>query len=219
MKLRDKQMAERRNRILDAAERLIRETGGTDFSVRTLASVAEVAPATPFNLFLSKEGLLYALLSRNLDSIISEGLRFKGTNRGLHIVEAATNAVDMFARDPAFMRPLYRVLLGVSDAVHRPQFMARSLGYWRTAVNTIPDQALLAAEFNRNMLATALQAHFLGLLEFWVHEEFDDDRFRKHAVYGICINVLGLVDLENRADYVGLLGQMLEGDTNFEVAA
>jgi hypothetical protein len=28
-----------------------------------------------------------------------------------------------------------------------------------------------------------------------------------------------LVDLENRADYVGLLGQMLEGDTNFEVAA
>lgn len=218
MKLRDKQMAERRNRILDGAERLIRETGGTDFSVRTLASVAEVAPATPFNLFLSKEGLLYALLSRNLDSIIAEGLRFKGTNPKLHIVEAATNAVDMFARDPEFMRPLYRVLLGVSDAIHRPQFMARSLGYWRAAVGTIPDQALLSSELDRNLLAIALQAQFLGLLEFWVHEEFDDGTFRKHAVYGICTNVLGLLDMENRGDFLKLIHHVQNGETNFETA-
>ncbi len=215
MKLRDKQMAERRNRILDAAERLIRQTGGTDFSVRTLASVAEVAPATPFNLFLSKEGLLYALLARNLEAVISEGLRFKGANPNLRIVEAATNAVDLFAQDPEFMRPLYRVLLGVGDAIHRPQFMARSLSYWRAAVNTIPDQKLLSTEGDRNLFAISLQALFLGLLEFWVHQEFDDATFRKHAVYGICSNVLGLLDPENRADCLELLRQVQDGRTDF----
>lgn len=218
MKLRDKQMAERRNRILDAAERLIRQTGGTDFSVRTLAAVAEVAPATPFNLFQSKEGLLYALLSRNLEAVIAEGLRFKGANPKLHIVEAATNAVDMFARDPEFMRPLYRVLLGVSDALHRPEFMARSLGYWRTAVDTIPDQALLSCDQDRNLLTVSLQALFLGLLEFWVHEDFDDATFRKHAVYGICSNVLSLLDPESRTDYVALMRQVQDGRTEFELA-
>ena len=215
MRLREKQMAERRHRILDAAERLIRETGGTDFSVRTLASVAEVAPATPFNLFASKEGLLYALLSRNLDRVIAEGLRFKGSKPYLHIVEAATNAVDMFGQDPQFMRPIYRVLLGVNDEVHRPQFMQRSIGYWREAVGTIPEQRLLSTELERNLLATSLQAQFLGLLEFWVHQEFDIGTFRKHAVYGICVSVLGLLDAENRGDFVGLLAQVGNGQTDY----
>ncbi len=219
MKLRDKQSAERRNRILDVAEKLIRETGGTEFSVRKLASVAEVAPATPFNLFGSKEGLLYALLSRNLDSVISEGLRFKGSDPRLHIVEAATNAVDMFARDPGFMRPLYRVLLGVNDAVHRPQFMARSMGYWRTAVDTIPDQALLSGEIDRSLLATALQAQLLGLMEFWVHEEFDDAAFRRHTIYGVCTHVLGLLDPENRASFMDLIRQVHNAGGGVDAAA
>lgn len=216
MKLREKQTVERRNRILDAAEELVRETGGTDFSVRRLAAVAEVAPATPFNLFLSKEGLLYALLSRNLEGIISQGLRFKGPDPSLHILEAATNAVDMFVCDPEFMRPLYRVLLGVSDPIHRPGFMARSLGYWRAAVLTIPDQALLSSEIDRELLATALQAQFLGLLEFWVHEEFDDSAFRNHVVYGICTTVLGLLDEANRANFVEMIRQSRSGLTGLE---
>ncbi|EQB01089.1 short-chain dehydrogenase [Sphingobium baderi LL03] len=209
-------MIERRHRILDAAERLIRKTGGTDFSVRTLASVAEVAPATPFNLFSSKEALLYALLSRSLDTIISEGLKFKSPNRLFHIVEAATNAVDMFARDPEFMRPLYRVLLGVSDDVHRPRFMERSIGYWKTAVATIPDQKLLSTERQRNFLTAAIQAQFLGLLEFWVHQEFDDDTFRQHSVYGVLSNIMGLLDSENKEQMLPLFQKVIEGLQHFE---
>ncbi|MFA7584572.1 MAG: TetR/AcrR family transcriptional regulator [Novosphingobium sp.] len=209
-------MIERRHRILDAAERLIRKTGGTDFSVRTLASVAEVAPATPFNLFSSKEGLLYALLSRSLDTIISEGLKFKSVNQLFHIVEAATNAVDMFARDPEFMRPLYRVLLGVSDDVHRPRFMERSIGYWKTAVATIPDQKLLSTERQRNFLTAAIQAQFLGLLEFWVHQEFDDDTFRQHSVYGVLSNIMGLLDPENKDEMLPLFQKVIEGRQHFE---
>lgn len=60
MTLREKQMAARRKRILDTAERIIRDAGATDFSMRALAAAAETAPATPYNLFESKEGLLYA---------------------------------------------------------------------------------------------------------------------------------------------------------------
>src|SRR5690606_404693 len=77
MKLREKQMLERQNRILDTAERLIRETGSTDFSVRRLAAESEVSPATPFNLFGSKEGILYSLLLKNLDGFFEKGFSFK----------------------------------------------------------------------------------------------------------------------------------------------
>lgn len=210
MKLRERQMHERRNRILDAAERLIRETGGTDFSVRILAEVAEVAPATPFNLFGSKEGLLYALLSRNLEEIISKGLDFKVKDPLMHVVEAAQSAVEMFASDPGFMRPLYQVLLGVSDAVHRPQFMTRSLSYWRTAIAGIPPQGRLKTAREREFLVHAIQAHFLGLMEYWVHHDLDDDGFREHAVYGVLISVLSLLDEEGRARLTPLLGKTMK---------
>lgn len=219
MSLREKQMMERRNRILDAAELLIRQTGGTDFSVRKLASTAEVAPATPFNLFSSKEGLFYDLLSRNLDWIISEGLKFTDGNRLFHIVQATTNAVDMFVGDPAFLRPLYRVLLSVDDKTHRPRFMERSIGFWKQAVATIPDQKLLSSQAQRDYLAMAVQAQFIGLLEFWVHEELDDPAFRKHAVYGIISNVIGLLDEDSHQDMMPLLQGIVDGTAAFDLVA
>lgn len=59
MSLREQQAAERRTRILGHAERIIRETAGVDLSMRALAAGSEVSLATPYNLFGSKEGLLY----------------------------------------------------------------------------------------------------------------------------------------------------------------
>src|ERR1041385_1026819 len=61
MGLREKQTGERRERILDAARKLMRRAGGTGFTMRALAKEAGVSLATPYNLFRSKAGVLYAL--------------------------------------------------------------------------------------------------------------------------------------------------------------
>src|SRR5690606_28726569 len=123
MKLREKQTLERQNRIIDTAERLIRETGNTNFSVRRLAAESEVSPATPFNLFVSKEAILYSLLLKNLDRFFEEGFSFKKKNPLFHVIEASETAADIFIKDAVFLRPLYQVLLGVTHAEHRPAFM------------------------------------------------------------------------------------------------
>ena len=197
MQLREKQMRERRTRILNAAERLIRKTHSTDFSVRALAVAAEVSPVTPFNLFGSKEGLLYALLSRSLDRFFSKGLVFKATDPNFHVIEAAEIAVEIFANDPNFLRPLYQILLGVSHAELRPKFMERTFAYWKIAVLTIPGITKTQGEANVNLLTHALMAHFIGLLELWVHKDFDDDGFRVHAIYGIILMVSSVVSKKN----------------------
>lgn len=197
MQLREKQMRERRTRILNAAERLIRKTHSTDFSVRALAVAAEVSPVTPFNLFGSKEGLLYALLSRSLDRFFSKGLVFKSTDPNYHVIEAAEIAVEIFVNDPNFLRPLYQVLLGVSHSQHRPKFMERTFAYWKTAVLTIPGITKTHGEANVNLLTHALMAHFIGLLELWVHKDFDDDGFRVHAICGIILMVSSVVSKKN----------------------
>lgn len=196
MSLREQQKNERRHRILDTAERLIRATGGTDFSMRTLVADAHVSFATPFNLFGSKEGLLYALLARSLDKITLKGLTFKSDNPSFHVIEAAENAVQSFLDDPDFLRPLYQVLLSVSHPVHRPVFMKRTFSYWKTATLTLPgasdpeagDPALIDA------IAHALMAHFIGLLELWVHRDIDDAVFQKRAIFGVMLCVQVVLD-------------------------
>lgn len=205
MNLRQKQSNDRRQRILDTAECLIRKNGDTSFPIRILAEKSEVSFATPFNLFGSKEGLLYALLSRSLDNIVDEGLRFRSDDPCYHVIEAAENAVKIFSNDPVFLRPLYQILLSVSHPVHRPIFMERTFSYWKIAAETIPDCEALTDPAKLNMLTQALMAHFIGLLELWVHEDMDDEQFRAHTINGVILNTYAFIADKNKSKMMGYL--------------
>jgi AcrR family transcriptional regulator len=189
MQLRERQVAERRERILRAAESLIRKSRGTEFTMRSLAAAAEVSPATPYNLFESKEGLLYSLLFRSLDAFEAKGLRFESTEPLDHVIEAAENAVQIFVSDPLFLRPLYRFLLGVADPRHRPRFISRAHAFWRTTLETAVERRLLVKGVSSDDLAYALLAHFMGVLDLWVHRDVDDRGFRAHATYGVILHL------------------------------
>lgn len=194
MLLRARQVDARRHRILDAAALLIRSTGGTDFSMRSLAEAAEVSPATPYNLFTSKEGLLYALLSRSLDEITLRGLAFQSNDPLEHVLEAAVQAADIFLHDPDFMRPLYQFLLGVVDPIHRPKFIARSLAYWRSALASAEQAHLLTPDFEAEVLIYTLMAHFMGVLEFWIHDDIDAPGFKARVIHDTALLLLPLAD-------------------------
>lgn len=194
MSLRARQLDARRNRILDAAALLIRSTGGTDFSMRALAEAAEVSPATPYNLFTSKEGLLYALLSRSLDEVTERGLAFRSSDPLERVLEASVQAADIFLQDPDYIRPLYQFLLGVVDPIHRPRFVERSLSFWRAALSTAEAEHLLTPDFDIEVLVYTLMAHFMGLLEFWIHDDIDAHGFKARTIYDTALLLLPLAD-------------------------
>src|SRR4029453_932199 len=58
-----------RQRVIDAAERLLRE-GKADFSMRDLAAEAGVSFATPFNQFGSKAAIMHALWERRIGTVM-----------------------------------------------------------------------------------------------------------------------------------------------------
>lgn len=190
--LREKQMAERRRRILDAAEALIRQTGGTGFPMLALAERAEVSPTTPYNLFGSKAGVLYALLNRTMDQIDERTQSFSSSNPIERALEAAELGAEFFARDPEFFRSLYLFLLGVRDAVHRPHFMNRGLEFWRRPLETAAQSEMLPAAIKAEELARELMIHFVGVMELWLHEELDNEGFRAQTVHGTSLLLLGL---------------------------
>ena len=200
MGLREKQTAERKRRILDVADGLIRQTGGIEFSMRMLAELAEVSPATPYNLFGSKEGILSSSLARSLTRTVFEGLAQKSDDPLDFVITASGTAVDMLVEEKQLLRPLYQYLLGVIDPVHRPVHIQRSVKYWRTVAEIGLGGPSKGAEFDdmdRESLGYMLFAHFVGLLELWVHEDIDDATFRARAIYGGLQMIVPFADAES----------------------
>lgn len=203
MGLREKQMGERKRRILDVADTMIRHTGGTEFSMRMLAEMAEVSPATPYNLFGSKEGILSASLDRSLTRTVFEGLDVQSSEPLDFVITASATAVDLLVTQKDLLRPLYQYLLGVVDPVHRPVHIKRSVYYWRTVAETGLSEYLGAQEMQSvdcDTITYMLFAHFLGLLELWIHEDIEDDVFRARAVYGGLLIVTPFIPVEQNAE-------------------
>jgi AcrR family transcriptional regulator len=190
MGLREKQMGQRREQILDAARRLIRATGGTDFPMRRLADEAEVSLVTPYNLFGSKSGVLYALLNDSLERLDRE-VEVGPSARAIDSVLAlARRAVDQYVSDAAFYRPLVRFLLGVRDLQHRPRAREHSLRLWTRTVETAVRAGLVPATVARELLARQLLITFIGVLELWIHEDLDEEAFLAQSLYGCLLLVL-----------------------------
>lgn len=193
--LRDRQRESRRQRTLDAAEGLIRDTGSTDFSMLALAERAELSPATPYNLFGSKAGVMYALLNRSMDQVDRDGKRASSHPDPFErVLQVGHAAADVFAADSAFYRPLQRLLLSASAAEHRPAFMDRGLEYWKLALRGLEEGGYLSEEIDIAELARQLEIGFVGALDLWVQEELNDDEFVAQIVYGTALCLLGLAD-------------------------
>lgn len=185
MSLRAKQSLAKRNQILDSAEALIRQAGNTDFSMRVLAAAAEVAPATPYNFFGSKEGLLFELLSRSLEAFMKGALVSAKEDPIDKVLDRADKAVTILTSDPVFLRPLYQVMLGLTDPIHHPAFIEDVFVFYRRALDDMLESKLLGDEHEREILACALMSHFMGILDLWVQRDIEDhDWFRAQIAYG-----------------------------------
>ena len=190
MGIREKHRAVRCEQILDAARRLIRATGGTEFSMRRLAEEAEVGLVTPYNLFGSKSGVLYALLNDSLEHL-DRATEPRPSPRPVDaVLELAGLAAEIYAHDAAFYRPLMQFLLGVPDHEHRPRALERSLALWSRTVDAAVHGGLLAKSVDSELLARQLLIGFVGVVELWIHEDFDDAAFRAQSVYGSALLVL-----------------------------
>ena len=209
MKLREKQMEQRRNRILDTAESLIRSTGSTDFSVRRLAADAEVSPTTPFNLFGSKEGILFTLLLRSLDMFREQEISKAELDANLGFIESSAAAAKTLVNDDAFFRPLYRVLMGVTHPIHRPMFMRQTFQYWLQVASTVPMRDNARDLKSVKLLAHSLMSHFTGLMEMWINTDLTNEEFVLHVQCAAIVDSSSFLPSEVEAKSEALLESLL----------
>src|SRR3546814_4047362 len=119
--VREQNKEERRSRILGAAEKLIRELGTVEFSMRELAARAHISHYTSYNLIGNTGTVLYTLLHRAIDRITNLPSQADPNFDPLTYAFAMGDlAVAFYVPDQEFFMPLLRFILVVSDAQSRP---------------------------------------------------------------------------------------------------
>ena len=181
-----------RQRVIDAAERLLRE-GKAEFSMRDLASEAEVSFATPFNQFGSKAAIMHAVASRRVDAM---EVHFAEIATSGDAVERVLLATDIAARvmleQPAINRSVMG-WLGTAGPV-AGQAWARSRVLWSLALADGDGLVTDRRDHALQSLPGQLSFGFRGVLSFWTAGEVSDGDLAVHAREVAAALMLGFVD-------------------------
>jgi AcrR family transcriptional regulator len=168
-----------RQRVIDAAERLLRE-GKADFSMRDLAAEAGVSFATPFNQFGSKGAIMQALSNRRIDTMET---RFAAapppTDTMDRVLLAVDGAIAVMLEEPEINRMVMGWLGTTSSSPG--QVWTRSTALWSLALGA--GEGLIAARREQALrcLPRQLAFAFRGVLSFWTAGELADEALAPEA--------------------------------------
>jgi AcrR family transcriptional regulator len=181
-----------RQRVIDAAERLLRE-GKADFSMRDLAAEAGVSFATPFNQFGSKAAIMQALAERRIDMMAK---RFAEQPPLPHAVDRVLLAIGIAAAGMLEEPRVNRAVMGwIGTAGPIPgNALAHSTALWRLALGD--GEGLIASRQEEGLreLPRQLAFGFRGVLSFWTSGELADEALAASARQVASTLLLGFTD-------------------------
>jgi AcrR family transcriptional regulator len=186
-----------RDRVLDAAERLLVH-GSAGFSMRELADEAGVSFATPFNQFGSKSSIMLALSARRI-MLMHE--RFGRTTLSATAITRVLAAVDIASAVMLEAPAVNRVVMGAISAPSEVTGNVSSLSslLWAKALGSGEGLAAATRSLAVAALPDLLAVAFRGALSFWTAGEVDDQALIQHARIAASVMLLGFVVHEDRA--------------------
>jgi len=163
--------------VLDAAEQLIRDHGDDSFTMADVARLSGVSPATPFNHFDHKLGLLAALFRRSLPVVGRMRIGDVGSDPRDIVREAAAWSADIYAKDPGLYRPLLRALLS-----HPPRdALNEATQLWVTGLERCRAAGHIDDSQDIQRLAQLLETAWYGALSLWAVGEFGREELRRRV--------------------------------------
>lgn len=181
-----------RQRVIDAAERLLRQ-GRAEFSMRDLAAEAAVSFATPFNQFGSKAAIMQALSARRIQTMDT---RFAAAPALAKAADRVLLAVDLAAAVMLHEPAVNRAVMGwLGTAGPAPgQVWARSTALWALALGEGEGLAAGRREQALRCLPGQLAYGFRGVLSFWTAGELPDTQLAQSAREVASTLLLGFID-------------------------
>lgn len=172
--MRDSDMISKRNkkeRILEAAHTLLRETG--TLKMRELAEAAGVAPMTPYNVCGSKNDVLAEISRARIENTMAT-LSEEGFADGLGFIFAALDrALSDFENDPDFFKALYTEAYRGGDVVLLDMFQTPRIRFWNAALLRCKDDGIFESGMLNENMTQALMYIFSGAVSRWIGDQID----------------------------------------------
>ncbi|MFC0387564.1 TetR/AcrR family transcriptional regulator [Muricoccus vinaceus] len=192
-----------RQRVLEAAERLLRE-GSAEFSMRDLAAAAGVSFATPFNQFGSKAAIMRALSAQRIEAMAA---RFSATappgDAAARVLAAVSVAAAVMLEEPVVSRAVMGSL--GAPGPEPGQVSGQSRALWALALGAGDGLTPNLADLALRTLPDGLAFAFRGVLSFWTAGEIGDAALAPRARATAATVLLGFVEEARRDGLIRLL--------------
>ena len=212
--LRQINIRSRRQRILKAARNLIAGGGMPSLSMRKLATEAGFSVTTLYNLYGSRDDILFALIQDAIDRMVP-------------ILDAEAPVDDPLARCRAVITVSVRQFAANED-IYRPMIVAsyeglscgpeadrrlakRAAGMQREGIEQAIEQGLLADTLEPERLGEQIYHGYELACVQWAFGLLDEAGFRARALYGMYLALLAVANDAVRTELEANL-KSLEGE-------
>jgi AcrR family transcriptional regulator len=193
MNLWEQHKAERRERILVAARKLITQGGVEALSMRQLAREAQLSVATLYNLYGSKADILYALLDQGMEAF-DQSLKHIPTDDPITFANYCVDvATGLFISEKPFYRPLMAAINEHRDKERDPIIGKHAMTDIIKGLDTGAAHGLFNGHSQVRLVGRQIYLALMQAVHFWSEEMYDDEQLREQCEYSILIALMGVV--------------------------
>jgi AcrR family transcriptional regulator len=186
MKPAAKRIEDKTERILVAAQDIIRETGDFDLPMRMLAARAQVSLRTPYELFGSKNGVIRSLLKRDQAVFVKKVNEIRSVDQLENLFDRVRYGIGFYSDKQPFYRALFRATQGYSggDETEPARENVRSFSILSARAQAA---GLIRPEIDPQVFGETLTDIFASNVRTWASSTFDIALVTHKICYGFAV--------------------------------
>ena len=188
MSNREEAKHSRRRKIVRAARVLMQQTGDTGFSMRALAEQAGVSIATPYNLFGSKQAIMFAVLDADLEYYQKRLAKVRVDELDVFF-KAVSLATTLYSTEPSFYRAVLFAVYNDGGREFKSMFGGPRHVMWKGFVQDAVKAGFLSEDVEPDAFAINLGRTFFSAILEWVSGELSLPELEAWAQYGFALSL------------------------------
>jgi AcrR family transcriptional regulator len=188
MSNREEAKHSRRRKIVRAARVLMQQTGDTGFSMRALAEQAGVSIATPYNLFGSKQAIMFAVLDADLEYYQKRLAKVRVDELDVFF-KAVSLATTLYSTEPSFYRAVLFAVYNDGGREFKSMFGGPRHIMWKGFVQDAVKAGFLSEDVEPDAFAINLGRTFFSAILEWVSGELTLPELEAWAQYGFALSL------------------------------
>jgi AcrR family transcriptional regulator len=178
----------RRRKIVRAARALMQQTGDAGFSMRALADQAGVSIATPYNLFGSKQAVMFAVLDADLEYYQKRLAKVRVDELDVFF-KAVSLATTLYSTEPSFYRAVLFAVYNDGGREFKSMFGGPRHAMWKGFVQDAVKAGFLSEDVEPDAFAINLGRTFFSAILEWVSGELSLPELEAWAQYGFALSL------------------------------